>query len=72
MLNNRILEFLISLIPLSYGTFLYIRVFQITKKSTEQELVEMDKKLSHMKRSALMFFAIGAYFMYQFYNSYYG
>lgn len=70
-MKNQIVEFLVSLIPLLYGSYLYIRVVKITNKSTEQELVEMDTKLSRMKKSSLMFFLIGAYLMYQFYNNNY-
>lgn len=70
-MKKQLTEFLLNLIPLSYGTFLYIRVMQITKKSTEDELVKIDKKLSHMKISAMMFFGVGAFFMYQFYTKYY-
>lgn len=70
-MKAQILELLVSMVPFSYGVYLYVKLSRITKKSTEEELIELDGKLTHMKRSATIFTLIGAYMIYQFYKHYF-
>lgn len=63
-----IIAFLIGIVPLSYGIYLYIKVNKIIKTSTEEQMVEDDKKIGWMKRSSLMFFLVGAIMLYEGYK----
>ncbi|MGL1892321.1 MAG: hypothetical protein OCD02_11885 [Spirochaetaceae bacterium] len=70
-MNIIIIEIAVALIPTVYGGSLLIKVNRLSNKMTEEKRVEAYPKISKMKRSGIIFFLAGAYFMYEFYKNHF-
>ncbi len=63
-----IFELLLALLPTVYGGYLLIKASKIKGYESEEDKEATNNKIHKMRRSGNMFFIVGLFFLYQFYQ----